>query len=153
MRSERKKSEGTLVACLEIWWNCAYTWNNYRATRPGAKNQTRTSASEAFVLSTLRLVRGQYWLTLLSSCESCVNVLPARSTTRLSAPRYLNMHATMANTCRSNFILPFFSLVNTLFSTMKQAPGGLNLLVYSRNVGSIFGITKLWLRGNVDSTV
>jgi hypothetical protein len=94
-----------------------------------------------------------YWLTVLSSCESCVNVLPARSTTRLSAPRYLNMHATMANTCRSNFILPFFSLVNTLFSTMKQAPGGLNLLVYSRNVGSIFGITKVWLRGNVDSTV
>jgi len=78
-------------------------------------------------------------------------VFLAQSTRELNARRYLNMHATVGQhlpfQLHSPFLKPSEYIIHPNETSIRG--GGLEVAC-SRNVDSIFGITKVWLRGNVD---
>jgi hypothetical protein len=78
-------------------------------------------------------------------------VLLARSTRGLNACRYLNMHATVGQHLPIQLHSPFLKPSEYIIHPSETSIGGGGLeTACSRNVDSIFVITKVWLRGNVD---
>jgi hypothetical protein len=79
-------------------------------------------------------------------------VFLARSTRGLNARRYLNMHATAGQhlpiQLHSPFLKPSEYIIHPNETSIGEGGGGLQVAC-SRNVDSIFGVRKVWLRGNV----